>query len=974
MPQIQPIDDAYVNEVIKTAGPYNPALNRTQGIKMRELIKLLRDRFEQEISSSNTLLQNRLEKNQANGYAGLDNDGKLPATLIPDSLMGNLHYRGVYDAATNTPTLPAASAAAGSYYIVNIAGNVGGIEYAVGDWIVSDGSFWSKVDNSDAVTTVFGRNGNVLANAGDYNTSQVTENAAALYFTNARVQAFSDGRYSQLNHSHGWLEITGRPTKLSDFTNDIGPATTVFGRTGDIVAMAGDYNTGLVTESPSALYFTNARTQAFADTRYSLLGHSHTYNELNGRPTLLSQFTNDLGNFGNFALQNGSNASGTWNINISGQAATAASASALANYAFNPQVLDGADYIFGRNGSNQINLISQGGLRGFLGLGSFAYRNSILGNEVYTEIGNSGYDGGVASLLRWKNYGSGHVIFDASQGTSPHGSAVGRSNSEIAWSPNYPTLMGWNGANTYGLRVDSARLADNSTSWAGFGYNGSDTAVNSYLMGYGSDGQWHPIGAGNVRSFLGFQTSGEYHRYGGFGTDANAVAENTSSFTYANNAPFNGTLMYFGANGYGTQFNTPYSNGGGLAFRTLNGDNGTWSTWRNTLWNGYNLDSVRLAGGSGSSYSTANLELYRGGIAPNISLHWAGVVASQITVESSGRIAIMDNPGTGYENLVAKNLAAVNNISGDYVYGNVFTTGTRVWTGFDSGVAGSVSASAWFRSSGDTGWYSDTYGGGIWMSDSNYVRTYGDKQFYCNSNMLAGGVYRGENYGSGLVGVYDPSRYQMIFAMGDAYRSSLNGATLDNHYGIAWTHPNAGGQSIPGLSHQAIFTMAGLTYTAIGDGIWTRGDLTVGAGKTSSNIYMSDSDEGMRQIHCNSNRIGFLSQGGSWGSYCNDDGSWNSEGSMSAAGGFYDTSDVRLKNIVEQDIDVSSIKAISYKWRNADDDKIHVGYSAQDVEACLPFAVKTNEHGEKSVRYNEVLVAKIDALEKQLAELMRRIN
>jgi hypothetical protein len=51
-------------------------------------------------------------------------------------------------------------------------------------------------------------------------------------------------------------------------------------------------------------------------------------------------------------------------------------------------------------------------------------------------------------------------------------------------------------------------------------------------------------------------------------------------------------------------------------------------------------------------------------------------------------------------------------------------------------------------------------------------------------------------------------------------------------------------------------------------------NLTVGALQNSSTIFMTDSDEGTRQIHCNSNRVGFLNQGGGWGSYCNDDGSW----------------------------------------------------------------------------------------------------
>lgn len=44
---LNPIDDDYINSIIKSSGPYNPALNKTQGVKLRELIKLLRDQIQQ---------------------------------------------------------------------------------------------------------------------------------------------------------------------------------------------------------------------------------------------------------------------------------------------------------------------------------------------------------------------------------------------------------------------------------------------------------------------------------------------------------------------------------------------------------------------------------------------------------------------------------------------------------------------------------------------------------------------------------------------------------------------------------------------------------------------------------------------------------------------------------------------------------------------------------------------------------------
>jgi hypothetical protein len=70
----------------------------------------------------------------------------------------------------------------------------------------------------------------------------------------------------------------------------------------------------------------------------------------------------------------------------------------------------------------------------------------------------------VAGQLMWKNYGNNHTIFDASNSTSPTGSAVNNTNSDVAWTGTYPTLMGWNGNSTYGVRVDSARVADSAGS------------------------------------------------------------------------------------------------------------------------------------------------------------------------------------------------------------------------------------------------------------------------------------------------------------------------------------------------------------------------------------------------------------------------------------------------------------------------------------------------------------------------------
>ena len=66
----------------------------------------------------------------------------------------------------------------------------------------------------------------------------------------------------------------------------------------------------------------------------------------------------------------------------------------------------------------------------------------------------------VVGQLAWKNYGNGHTIFDASGSISPNGTSINNTIPEVAWTPTYPTLMGWNGSNTYGLRTYISNTTD----------------------------------------------------------------------------------------------------------------------------------------------------------------------------------------------------------------------------------------------------------------------------------------------------------------------------------------------------------------------------------------------------------------------------------------------------------------------------------------------------------------------------------
>lgn len=110
----------------------------------------------------------------ANGVATLDSGGKIPAAQLPSSVM---EYKGTWNASTNTPTLADGTGDNGDVYLVNVAGSQnlgsGTISFAVGDWVVYNGTIWQKSLNSNAVASVFGRTGTITAQEGDYNIDQL---------------------------------------------------------------------------------------------------------------------------------------------------------------------------------------------------------------------------------------------------------------------------------------------------------------------------------------------------------------------------------------------------------------------------------------------------------------------------------------------------------------------------------------------------------------------------------------------------------------------------------------------------------------------------------------------------------------------------------------------------------------------------------------------------------------------------------
>jgi len=94
----------------------------------------------------------------ANGVPKLDVNGKILVSQLPNSVM---EYKGVWNAATNTPTLANGTGNQGDVYLCNVAGTTnfgaGPIAFVVGDQViyssVAEGSIWQRASGATGTVT-----------------------------------------------------------------------------------------------------------------------------------------------------------------------------------------------------------------------------------------------------------------------------------------------------------------------------------------------------------------------------------------------------------------------------------------------------------------------------------------------------------------------------------------------------------------------------------------------------------------------------------------------------------------------------------------------------------------------------------------------------------------------------------------------------------------------------------------------------
>ena len=91
----------------------------------------------------------------------LGGDGTVPLSQLPGSFTTGLIWKGAWNVALNIPAIPAASPGNNSwYYKVSIPGNsnITGttVSWQIGDWLISNGTSWERIQNSQNVNSVNG--------------------------------------------------------------------------------------------------------------------------------------------------------------------------------------------------------------------------------------------------------------------------------------------------------------------------------------------------------------------------------------------------------------------------------------------------------------------------------------------------------------------------------------------------------------------------------------------------------------------------------------------------------------------------------------------------------------------------------------------------------------------------------------------------------------------------------------------------
>lgn len=193
---------------------------------------------------------------------------------------------------------------------------------------------------------------------------------------------------------------------------------------------------------------------------------------------------------------------------------------------------------------------------------------------------------------------------------------------------------------------------------------------------------------------------------------------------------------------------------------------GTQGAWSESLasFGGYNPgDGHIVVSGFYKDSATANDYLYRHSVSGKPELNTMGTAINMAsnnlnnvgTINAttggiSNNLSVGGDTGTGTLHVSSDSSVNGTAWANNTHTNNNTTTGSLNVAG-DSSVNGTAYSSVtrtngetytggWFRTTGDAGWYSEKWGGGLYMSDSTWIRAYGGKSIYTDGELKGGAV------------------------------------------------------------------------------------------------------------------------------------------------------------------------------------------------------------------------------------------
>jgi hypothetical protein len=271
------------------------------------------------------------------------------------------------------------------------------------------------------------------------------------------------------------------------------------------------------------------------------------------------------------------------------------------------------------------------------------------------------------------------------------------------------------------------------------------------------------------------------------------------------------------------------------------------------------------------------------------------------------------NPSDNHDGLPWYGMAHYGNVIAISGYGGIelFTSAGNVLAiGTDNKVyANSYVASNSFRSTGDTGWYNEKWGGGWYMSDSNFLRSTNEKSVY-----IGNGSYRTAGGGYAANNINNASEVFSCRFMSE----SIAGIPAGNVRNIlGWYDSSSSGWQtsyIIGSKREV-----GNNWGELMLGVYQYEDA-----KRSVAVYMGLDGAGGR-VYIGGNLL------------------------VTGGGTFYG-SDIRYKSIMQQVnlslLDIAEAPSFVYHWNREGMkcDRLNLGGSAQYTQSVLPWAVEEKDN------------------------------